>query len=92
MMAFGPDAWKTHVQERIELAKWFEQELQKKETPYFRVSFSNIIAIRANCIPSEVASQFGLIPDDYTNPVWYKIILMPHVSKEKLIQLIDKMK
>jgi tyrosine decarboxylase/aspartate 1-decarboxylase len=59
---------------------------------FFRHPQSNIITIRSKFIHKNVATEFGLVPDDHTHPNWYKIVIMEHVTIEKLMALLEKIK
>ena len=57
--------------------------------PYFHNPFINIITIRAEYIPLQLANKFSLIPDSHNgDPSWYKIVVMEHVKQEELDELI----
>ena len=43
-------------------------------------------------IDKKTVEKFGLVPDNHHNPKWYKIVLMPHVSIEKLSLFINDLK
>jgi hypothetical protein len=36
-----------------------------------------------------VVSKFGLVPDNHEEPKWYKIVIMDHVTIDKLALLIE---
>lgn len=91
LMAYGRAGWEAYVAQQMSLANWFEQQLQKGKHPYFRDPFSNIFAIAADCISLNDAFHLGLVPDNHQQPKWYKVILMPHVNKEALLDLIASM-
>ena len=50
----------------------------------------NIVTIKAQYIPHELAERFDLVPQkhDDTNK-WYKVIMMEHVEIEHLTLLLD---
>lgn len=53
---------------------------------------ANIITIRSEFVNSEITTKFGLVPDNHAEPKWFKIVIMDHVTIEKLILLIDDIK
>ena len=59
---------------------------------YYRHPYSNIITIDASHMNEKIADKFGLVPDNHTAPHWYKIVIMEHVTIEKLIPLIEELK
>ena len=38
---------------------------------------------------AELAHKFGLVRDNHHDPEWYKIVIMEHVTIEKLIPPIE---
>ena len=45
---------------------------------------ANIVTIPAHQIPKEIAHQYSLVPDNHKHPKWYKIVVMDHVTSDKL--------
>ena len=46
--------------------------------------------MKAKYIPKELAIEFGLVPDNHHDPKWYKIVVMDHVTLEKLNPFLSK--
>jgi tyrosine decarboxylase/aspartate 1-decarboxylase len=67
-------------------------ELYKIKVEYFRNPYSNIITLKAHYVSAELANEFGLVPDNHHNPKWYKIIIMEHVTMDKLIPFLKRLK
>ncbi len=82
--AYGRHEWfeKCSILERR--TTWLAKELDKRGIGYFRSPLSNIITIHARQITRALALQFGLVPNDHKNPLWFKIVVMDHVTIEKL--------
>ena len=59
---------------------------------YYRNNFSNIITIRASFVSDALAKKYGLVPDNHANPKWFKIVVMDHVTIEKLVPLMEELK
>ena len=68
------------------------QELKSLGVEFYRHPRSNILTIRSKCIDAKTAMEFGLVPDNHTDPKWYKIVIMDHVTIEKLLPLIERLK
>lgn len=66
------------------------EQLEEVDIKFYRHPQSNIITIKSNFISQEVATEFGLVPDNHTQPNWYKIVIMEHVTIEKLMSLLEK--
>jgi len=92
LMKNGPYGWKEKVFILQKRTEWLCQELNKLNLEFYRHPSANIITISAKHIKPEVASEFGLVPDNHQDAEWYKIVLMDHVNVEKLIPLIDAIK
>jgi tyrosine decarboxylase / aspartate 1-decarboxylase len=89
--AYGKYEWfeKCTILERR--TTWLTKELDKRGIRYFRAPFSNIITIHAYQIPPTLSLQFGLVPDDHKNPLWLKIVVMDHVTIEKLEGFLEEL-
>ncbi len=88
----GPHGWfeKTYIlQKRTE---WMCQNLKSLDIAFYRHPCSNIITMRAEHVHPEVANRFGLVPDNHNDPKWFKIVIMEHVTIEKLSLLIEDLK
>lgn len=85
----GPYGWqeKTFIlQKRTE---WFCKALERLNAKFYRNPLSNIITIKAPYVNNEIVHKFGLVPDNHSNPIWFKIVVMEHVTIDKLALLID---
>lgn len=82
--AYGRHEWFEKCSILEQRTSWLAKQLDKRGIHYFRSPLSNIITMDAYQIPPALASQFGLVPDDYNKPSWFKIVVMEHVTIEKL--------
>jgi len=85
----GPYGWSEKVFILQKRTEWFCKQLERLEVEYYRNPMSNIITIREQYIDHEIAGRYGLIPDNHLNPLWYKVVIMEHVSIEKLSLLVE---
>lgn len=92
MMTHGPYGWKEKIFILQKRAEWLCKELKELGIEYYRHPNSNIITIKAQYVPIALAKQLGLVPDNHKEPNWFKIVLMDHVTIEKLIPLIEGLK
>lgn len=92
LMKNGPFGWQEKIFILQKRAEWMCQQLDNLKVEYFRHSKSNIITIKSNFITQTIAKEFGLVPDNHSKPNWYKIVIMDHVTIEKLMPLIDRLK
>ncbi|TNE52786.1 MAG: aspartate aminotransferase family protein [Bacteroidetes bacterium] len=92
LMKNGPYGWQEKVFILQKRAEWMCEQLQSMGIVFYRHACSNIITIDQNYVPVEVASRFGLVPDNHSKPNWFKIVIMEHVTVEKLQLLLDSLK
>lgn len=85
----GPYGWEEKIFILQKRTKWMCQKLTHLGIEFYRHPRSNIITILGQYISKEIAHEFDLMPDSYKDPKWYKIVVMDHVSIEKLIQLLE---
>ena len=87
----GPYGWQEKIFILQKRTDWMCRQLEAKGIEFCRHPASNIITIRAGFVPSDVAVAFGLVPDNHQSPHWYKIVIMEHVTIEKLLLLIGRL-
>lgn len=82
--AYGRHEWFEKCSILEKRASWLAKELDKRGMGYYRSPLSNIIAIKAAGVPEILAIRFGLVPDNHHSPAWFKVVVMEHVTIEKL--------
>lgn len=92
LMKNGPFGWFEKIYILQKRTKWFCKKLEELSIDFYRFPASNIITVKSEFVSQEIAKKFGLVPDNHQNPKWYKIVVMNHVSIEKLILLINDLK
>ena len=88
----GPFGWQEKIFILQKRTEWMCKQLNQLNIEFYRHPMSNIITIRSQYVSEEVVTKFGLVPDNHSNPKWFKIVIMHHVTIEKLILLIDDIK
>jgi len=88
----GPNGWQEKVFILQKRTEWMCDQLSQLKIGFYRHLKSNIITIKSKHITKEIASNFGLVPDNHSSPEWYKIVIMDHVTIEKLSMLVEEMK
>jgi tyrosine decarboxylase/aspartate 1-decarboxylase len=88
----GPYGWHEKVFILQKRAEWMCDQLKEMNISFYRHPNSNILTIRSEFVDPDIATKFGLVPDDHSNPNWYKIVIMEHVTIEKLKTLVDGIK
>ncbi len=89
--AYGRHEWFEKCTTLERRTTWLAKELDKRGIQFYRSPLSNIITMHANQIPADLILQFGLVPDDHRNPSWLKIVVMEHVTIEKLEAFLAKL-
>lgn len=89
---YGAFGWMEKLYVLQKRTAWFTNALSQLGINYFRNPFSNIVTIKTESISSKLAHKYGLVPDNHLNPKWYKVVIMDHVSIEKLSPLIEDLK
>jgi len=88
----GPFGWQEKIYILQKRTAWMCKQLRQLNIEYYRHQMSNIITIRSDYVSKEVTSKFGLVPDNHDAPKWFKIVIMDHVTIEKLVLLIEEIK
>ncbi|MCP4458134.1 MAG: aspartate aminotransferase family protein [Cytophagales bacterium] len=92
LMKHGPFGWQEKIFVLQKRAIWMCDQLSNLKVEFYRHPASNIITIRSQFIDEQIAQEYGLVPDNHSDPNWYKIVVMDHVNIEKLIPLIETIK
>jgi glutamate/tyrosine decarboxylase-like PLP-dependent enzyme len=92
LMKNGPFGWQEKVFILQKRCQWMCEQLNDIGVDYYRNDFSNIITIRSEFVEAALAKKYGLVPDNHKNPKWFKIVVMDHVTIEKLIPLVEELK
>lgn len=93
LKSYGSEGWSKKMKELIARTNYLCEQLDKLKIEYFRNPYLNIVTIKADEIPTEIASKFELVADSYeNNPLWWKIVVMDHVSTEVLSRFVEELK
>ncbi|MCZ4409909.1 pyridoxal-dependent decarboxylase [Cryomorphaceae bacterium 1068] len=85
----GPHGWHEKVSILQQRTNWLCQKLKRMDMDFYRHPSSNIVAIKSTSINPSTAHRFGLVADNHANPKWFKIVVMEHVTIDKLEALIE---
>lgn len=86
----GPFAWQEKIFVLQKRTEWMCNQLEKLNIDFYRFPYSNIITIKNRFLSQEVSQSFGLVPDNHQDPQWQKIVIMEHVTIEKLSLLVGE--
>ncbi len=93
LKTYGRNGWFEKVKILEMRTDWLCKQLDDLRISYFREPFMNIVTVKSEFIPSELAYQFDLVPESHDSEnKWYKIVLMEHVEIGSLQQLIACLK
>ncbi len=89
---YGPNGWFEKIFVLQKRTDWLCEQLDAMKLDYFRNPSSNIVTIRSSSMTKEIAHQYNLVPDNHHAADWYKIVVMEHVTLEKLLPFIEDLK
>lgn len=92
LMTYGPYGMREKIYILSKRGDWFTHKLDEIGITYFRSPDSNIITMRSKGLNETIAKKYGLVPDKHQKPNWYKVVIMEHVTIEKLAPLIEDLK
>jgi len=85
---YGPFGWMEKIFVLQKRTGWMCDQLEQLGVQFYRHPSSNIITIRARFVAPSIAKKYGLVPDNHLNPNWFKIVVMEHVSIERMQPLV----
>lgn len=89
---YGPNGWMEKMFILQKRTDYICNELASLEVSYYRHPSSNIVTIKSDYVSVDLAHKFGLVPDNHHNPKWYKIVVMEHVTMEKITVFLEGIK
>ncbi len=93
LVSYGSEGWIEKMKETIQRTDFLCKGLDKMGVSYFRNPYMNIVAIKANSIPTELGQKYGLVADTTEHtPSWWKIVVMDHVNYDLLNRFLDEYK
>lgn len=92
LSTYGPNGWYEKILVLQKRTEKVCKHLDELGVEYYRNLHSNIITMKSNFISEEIAQKYGLVPDNHHQPNWYKIVVMEHVTMEKLNPFLEDLK
>ncbi len=92
LMTYGPFEWYEKVQTLLLRTQWVCNQLKELGLDYYRHPFGNIVTIKAGQFDPGLAEKYSLVPNDHHHPDWYKIVVMDHVTIDKLRDFVEEVK
>lgn len=85
LFRYGPHGWFEKINTLLLRTNWLCKQLDAKGISYFRNPFMNIVTIKSEFVPENVAHQFGLVSATHDDSnQWQKIVVMDHVEVDDL--------
>ena len=93
LFSYGFYGWYEKINKLLLRTEWFCKQLNELNIEYFRDPYMNIVTLKSQYVPENLARKFGLVPDthDGTNS-WYKVIIMDHVEIDDLLKFVNELK
>lgn len=93
LMNYGYQGWVNKMNQLIQRTDYLCNALDDVGVQYFRNPYLNIVSIRANQIPPDLARKYDLVADSYERTAqWFKIVVMEHVDKKILKSFLLELK
>ena len=74
----GPNGWRQNIHSLMNETDRLCNALDERGITYFRNPMMNIISIHAGQIPEDISKKYRLVADNFADPGWWKIVVMPH--------------
>lgn len=81
LRAYGSQGWKSKIEELLDRTNWLCGQLKDRGMQFYRHPNMNIITLRPEKLPADLAVKYFLVPDDHNAPSWWKIVVMDHVTE-----------
>lgn len=88
----GPNGWRQNIHTLMNETDRLCNALDELNIGYFRNPHMNIVTIHARHIPQELSSKYRLVADNFDNPKWWKIVVMPHTKGEVMDRFLGDLK
>ena len=91
LMTYGKFGWYEKIFVLQKRTDWLCTKLDQENIRYYRNAKSNIVTIDSSFVTEELAHKYGLVPDNHSNPNWYKIVVVEHVEIEHLERFLTEL-
>jgi tyrosine decarboxylase/aspartate 1-decarboxylase len=82
--SYGSQGGAEFCRELVQRTEYLSTKLSELGIEFFREEGMNIVTMKASQIPEGLVSKYGLVPDSHHKPEWVKIVVMEHVTIEKI--------
>lgn len=88
----GPNGWRQNIHSLMNETDRLCNALDELGVTYFRNEHMNIISMHAEHVPIEVCKKYRLVADNFDDPKWWKIVVMPHTRGDVINRFLNDMK
>lgn len=89
LQAYGSEGGTAFIRSLLDRTELLCQGLDQLGASYFREPGMNVVTMRADHIPAEVAARFTLVPDSHSGPPrFWKAVVMDHVSEDMIVRFL----
>ena len=93
LFSYGYFNWFEKINTLLLRTQWFCEQLDSLNIEYYRNPFMNIVTLKSQYVPADIAHTYGLVPDMHDGfNKWYKVIMMSHVEIDDLSKFINALK
>ncbi|MEY3425444.1 MAG: hypothetical protein RL679_802 [Bacteroidota bacterium] len=92
LATYGQNGWFEKIFILQKRTDYLCEKLEELELEFFRDPNSNIVAIRSSSMAHEIAVKYHLVPDNHHEANWYKIVVMEHVTLDKIEPFLADLK
>ncbi|MBP8791697.1 MAG: aspartate aminotransferase family protein [Lutibacter sp.] len=93
LFSYGYFNWFEKINTLLLRTQWFCEQLDSLNIEYYRNPFMNIVTLKSQYVPADIAHTYGLVPDTHDGfNKWYKVIMMSHVEIDDLSKFINALK
>lgn len=89
LMTHGPNGWRQNIHSLMNETDRLCNALDDLSIDYFREQHMNIIAIKAPFVPAHLPGKYRLVADNFDDPKWWKIVVMPHTKGMAIDRFIE---
>ncbi|MES2566869.1 MAG: aminotransferase class V-fold PLP-dependent enzyme [Bacteroidota bacterium] len=88
----GSVGWRVYMHHLIDRTTFICEKLDEWNISYYRNPDLNIVTINSKFISESLSKKYHLVPDSHHNPLWYKIVVMPHVRQGIIDDFLTELK
>ncbi|PHS54318.1 MAG: aspartate aminotransferase family protein [Lutibacter sp.] len=93
LFSYGYYGWFEKINTLLLRTEWFCNQLNRLDIEYFRDPYMNIVTLKSQYVPENIAQKYGLVPETHEGDNhWYKVIMMDHVEIDDLLKFINELK